>query len=64
MCNLLVYHLVDFRQLGQSDEMWVELQEVRGKVTLYSKQLEQEEQAMEDVSHQSTAKVHVTCVSI
>ena len=38
------------RQLGQSDEIWVKLQAVRDKVTLYGKQLEEEEQAMEDVS--------------
>ena len=34
--SLIVYH----SQLGQSDEMWVVLQEVRGKVELYSRQLE------------------------
>ena len=33
-----------------SDEMWAELQVVRQRVTMYNKQLQAEEQAMEDVS--------------
>ena len=45
-----VFKVCVCRQLGQSDEIWVDLQAVRDKVTLYGKQLEEEEQAMEDVS--------------
>ena len=59
MISLLVYH----SQLGQSDEMWVVLQEVRGKVELYSRQFEREELAMEDVSA-SINQTHVMCVCL